>query len=762
MATGDFDGDGIRDVLTRGQSLGQPGVPVTLSRGVGDGTFAAPVVVMASGYKVYGIAAIDVDNDGNQDAIVVDDDGVELLRGHGDGTFDPPRSLASSVGYFVAHDVDGDGLLDLVSGSSVYLNAGDGAFHGPSSASLAGVPVFGDLDGDGHLDIVINPGLGAGSSPVLVQLGRGDGTFGPASSFDGILWDAEPRRRRRGRLARYRRARVRQHAGQRASRALQLARQTRVVTTGVAHRSPAETPLMRQYLDVKDRHPDAIVFFRLGDFYEMFFEDAVRRRAAARSDADHARQGQGRRGADVRRPAPRRARLHREADRARPQGRAVRADRGSQARQGAGQARGRPHHHAGRRARRRRARAQAAALRRRARAERRRAKLCGPRVPRRDHRRAVRDRAADRARCSTSWSASRRARCWSRRQICATPVPLAPIARALPRAVEPAPNPATSRRATRARLAASSSRRGDRAAARVARGRARSSRTRGRPSRPARCRSRGCELYRPSDAVVLDEAAIANLELTETLIGTRKQGSLLDVIDETATAPGGRLLRRWLLYPLRRRRADPPPPGRGRVARRAAGAADRAIRARAVADRRSRAARRQGHARRRDAARSRPAARRAAPAARADRARARSGADAARRRCPQLLDLDGRARHPALAALAARLAALAGRRAAVAAQGRRRDPRRLRRDRRRVPPARRRRQGRDPRDRGARAEGQRHREPQGPLQPRVRLLHRDHQDAPREGARRTTSASRRSRPASATSRPSSPSSSARC
>jgi DNA mismatch repair protein MutS len=58
------------------------------------------------------------------------------------------------------------------------------------------------------------------------------------------------------------------------------------------------------------------------------------------------------------------------------------------------------------------------------------------------------------------------------------------------------------------------------------------------------------QLYRPDDAVVLDEAAIANLELTETLIGKRKQGSLLDVIDDTTTAPGGRLLRRWLLYPL--------------------------------------------------------------------------------------------------------------------------------------------------------------------------------------------------------------------
>ncbi len=34
------------------------------------------------------------------------------------------------------------------------------------------------------------------------------------------------------------------------------------------------TPMMRQYIDIKKNHKDAIVFFRLGDFYEMFFEDA--------------------------------------------------------------------------------------------------------------------------------------------------------------------------------------------------------------------------------------------------------------------------------------------------------------------------------------------------------------------------------------------------------------------------------------------------------------------------------------------------------
>ena len=34
------------------------------------------------------------------------------------------------------------------------------------------------------------------------------------------------------------------------------------------------TPMMRQYLEIKERYRDAILFFRLGDFYEMFFEDA--------------------------------------------------------------------------------------------------------------------------------------------------------------------------------------------------------------------------------------------------------------------------------------------------------------------------------------------------------------------------------------------------------------------------------------------------------------------------------------------------------
>ena len=34
------------------------------------------------------------------------------------------------------------------------------------------------------------------------------------------------------------------------------------------------TPMMQQYLKTKEQYPDCILFYRLGDFYEMFFEDA--------------------------------------------------------------------------------------------------------------------------------------------------------------------------------------------------------------------------------------------------------------------------------------------------------------------------------------------------------------------------------------------------------------------------------------------------------------------------------------------------------
>ncbi|MEK9867820.1 MAG: DNA mismatch repair protein MutS, partial [Betaproteobacteria bacterium] len=36
------------------------------------------------------------------------------------------------------------------------------------------------------------------------------------------------------------------------------------------------TPMMQQYLRIKSEHHDKLLFYRMGDFYELFFDDAVK------------------------------------------------------------------------------------------------------------------------------------------------------------------------------------------------------------------------------------------------------------------------------------------------------------------------------------------------------------------------------------------------------------------------------------------------------------------------------------------------------
>src|SRR5450631_2633136 len=45
---------------------------------------------------------------------------------------------------------------------------------------------------------------------------------------------------------------------------------------GNALQSSDHTPMMQQYLRIKAQHPDVLLFYRMGDFYEMFFDDARR------------------------------------------------------------------------------------------------------------------------------------------------------------------------------------------------------------------------------------------------------------------------------------------------------------------------------------------------------------------------------------------------------------------------------------------------------------------------------------------------------
>ena len=53
-----------------------------------------------------------------------------------------------------------------------------------------------------------------------------------------------------------------------AQTALQTANADDLVAAG-------HTPMMAQYLSLKAQYPDCLLFYRMGDFYELFFEDAV-------------------------------------------------------------------------------------------------------------------------------------------------------------------------------------------------------------------------------------------------------------------------------------------------------------------------------------------------------------------------------------------------------------------------------------------------------------------------------------------------------
>src|SRR5204862_7015676 len=52
-----------------------------------------------------------------------------------------------------------------------------------------------------------------------------------------------------------------------------------ITPTGLEQAPPAEsagrpTPVMEQYIEIKAANPDCLLFYRMGDFYELFFEDA--------------------------------------------------------------------------------------------------------------------------------------------------------------------------------------------------------------------------------------------------------------------------------------------------------------------------------------------------------------------------------------------------------------------------------------------------------------------------------------------------------
>src|SRR5258707_15791038 len=46
-------------------------------------------------------------------------------------------------------------------------------------------------------------------------------------------------------------------------------------TANLANDAAALTPVMRQYFAAKEQYPDCLMFCKIGDFYELFYEDAI-------------------------------------------------------------------------------------------------------------------------------------------------------------------------------------------------------------------------------------------------------------------------------------------------------------------------------------------------------------------------------------------------------------------------------------------------------------------------------------------------------
>src|SRR2546426_5860039 len=63
----------------------------------------------------------------------------------------------------------------------------------------------------------------------------------------------------------------------------------RPLTAEAAEANGRITPVMEQYVEIKRANPDCLLFYRMGDFYELFFADAVK--AAAALDITPTRRG---------------------------------------------------------------------------------------------------------------------------------------------------------------------------------------------------------------------------------------------------------------------------------------------------------------------------------------------------------------------------------------------------------------------------------------------------------------------------------------
>jgi hypothetical protein len=201
IATGDFNGDGLPDVVVGNQLDAAVGITVFLSRP--DGSMQ-PGVNYGLGGGMAHVAVADLDGDGVLDIVATDSttgmlrifSGNKTSSGVGDGTFTEGGSFATDAGNtdpraVVVGDFNGDGKPDLAvanyggSNVAVLLNQGGLTFAAPVTYSVCSPSLeltAADLNGDGFPDLVV-PLTQCGAVQVFMNTADGTGGLSVGTIF---------------------------------------------------------------------------------------------------------------------------------------------------------------------------------------------------------------------------------------------------------------------------------------------------------------------------------------------------------------------------------------------------------------------------------------------------------------------------------------------------------------------------------------------------------------------------------------------------